>query len=154
MLALSSLGIKTLKECRPGELVVPRGHKVSALVTESKDPGGIYRGLIVLMPGRVTWEGEFLSYVVSLQSEWELQVDPWDQRSALQRTTGAIGLYGQRTLTTLAGGYCCDLSTYELLKFPDNLGSQTASFGTWEIRAKPSQSGEEKQTLYAFSCPT
>src|SRR5437762_1716789 len=49
--------------------------------------------------------------------------------SNLQKTTGAISLYGQRSLITLDGSRCCDLSTYEVLKFPDDLGSQTASFG-------------------------
>jgi hypothetical protein len=156
MLPLASLSIKTLKECRPGELVIPQGHKYSAFVAQVKGGDEKDRGLILLKPGEIKWENGFVRFVVSLQLEWELRVDLWDQctlgPSNLQKTTGAIGLYGQRALMMLDGGRCCDLTTCEVLKFPDNLGNQTATLGKWEIWTKTSQPAETSQTLYAFSC--
>jgi hypothetical protein len=148
--------MKTLKECSPGELVVPHGYRFSAFVTQSNEKG---RELILLMPGEVKWHSSQggIRLVVSLKFDWEFHVDLWDQctlgPSNSQKTTGSIGLYVQRSLMTLDGGRCCDLSTFdEVSKFPDNLGSQSASFGKWEIRTKVFHPAES-QTLYAFSVP-
>ena len=157
MLPLSSVAIKSVGYCSPGQLVVALGFQCSALVVDVIRREGSDRGVILLKPGEVRLELDAVKAVISLQFEWEWRVDLWDGFASgtrnLQRRSGVIGLAGQRTLIVLDGGRCCDLSTYKVSKLPDELGAQAGTFGKWEIRTKPAHPMETRQTLYAFSAP-
>ena len=157
MLPLSSVAIKSVGDCSPGQLVVALGFQCSALVVDVIRREGSDRGVILLKPGEVRLELDAVKAVISLQFEWEWRVDLWDGFAPgarnLQRRSGVIGLAGQRVLLVLDGGRCCDLSTYKVSKLPDELGAQAGTFGKWEIRTKPAHPMEASQTLYAFSAP-
>src|SRR5438270_4626676 len=102
MLPLSSVAIKLLGDCSPGQLVVALGFQCSAFVVDVNRREGSDRGVILLKPGEVRLELDAVKAVISLKFEWEGRVDLWYGfvygTRHLQRRSGARGLGGQRTL--------------------------------------------------------